>query len=34
MNQCDVISLSETAATEAAQKTFSKLVGKHQLRCH
>ena len=32
-NQCDVISLSETAATEAAQKTFSKLVGKHQLRC-
>ena len=34
IQQCDVISLSETAATEAAQKTFSKLVGKHQLRCH
>ena len=34
IHQCDVISLSETAATEAAQKTFSKLVGKHQLRCH
>ena len=34
IHQCDVISLSETAAPEAAQKTFSKLVGKHQLRCH
>ena len=34
IHQCDVVSLSETAATEAAHKTFSKLVGKHQLRCH
>ena len=34
IHQRDVISLSETAAPEAAQKTFSKLVGKHQLRCH
>ena len=34
IHQCDVISLSETAATEAAQKTFSKLIGKHRLRCH
>ena len=36
IHQCDVISLSETAATEAAQKTFSNtnsvVIGHH--RCH
>ena len=40
IHQCDVMSFSETAAPEAARKTFSKLIGKHQHfvighhRCH
>ena len=34
IHECDVISLSETAATDITQRNFSKLVGKHKLRCH
>ena len=34
IHHCDVISLSETAATEITQKSFSKIVGKHNIRCH
>ena len=33
-HQCDVISLSETAATDIAQANFSRIVGKNQLKCH